>query len=377
MTPFRIDTPQAELDYLRNRLATARWPDRETVDGWEQGAPLDFVREICDYWRDGYDWRRCEASLNSLDQFTTAIDGLNIHFIHARSSHEDALPLLITHGWPGSILEFMKCIGPLTEPTRHGGRAEDAFHLVIPSLPGVGFTEHPREPGWHPGRVADAWIELMKRLGHERWVAQAGDWGAMVTDQIGALAPEGCLGIHLNFPIVFPQAEDAVNATPAELAAMKTLQDYWDKGSGYMHQQSTAPQTLAYGLNDSPIGQAAWILEKFRAWSDNDGDPRSALSVDEMLDNITLYWLQGCSGSSGRLYWDNAEGFGTPTREVHLPTGISIFPKEIFRPSRRWAERRFRNISYWREHDRGGHFAAFEEPELFVADMRDCFRELR
>lgn len=378
VTPFRIAIPQDQLDDLNRRLDAARWPDRELVDDWDQGAPLAFVREVCDYWRNGYDWRRCEAQLNALGQFKTVIDGVEFHFIHVRSRHEGAMPLLLTHGWPGSVVEFLKCIGPLTDPTAHGGRAEDAFDVVIPSLPGVGFSAHPRETGWAAARVAEAWTVLMNRLGYDRWVAQGGDWGAMVTEALGQQAPEGCLGIHVNMPIVFPTAEDAAVATPAELGALKTLGDYNQFGNGYMQQQSTRPQTLAYGLTDSPVGQAAWILEKFREWSDNDGDPRSTFTMDEMLDNIMLYWLNACAGSSGRLYWDTSRAaYRTSLGEVPMRAGISIFPKELFRPSRRWAERRFTNIAFWNEHDRGGHFAAFEQPERFVQDMRDCFRPLR
>ncbi len=377
LKPFRVAVPQEQLDDLKRRLSATRWPDRETVPDWEQGAPLAFVQDICNYWRDEYDWRRCEVMLNSHDQFTTEIDGLEIHFLYVRSPHADALPLLLTHGWPGSVLEFVKCIDPLTDPAHHGGDAKDAFHLVIPSLPGVGFSEHPQETGWAADRVAAAWIELMVRLGHTRWVAQGGDWGSMVTEAIGRIAPPQCAGIHVNMPIVFPTREDAASATPAELAAMMTLKEYNETGNGYMQQQSSRPQTLAYGLTDSPAGQAAWILEKFMAWSDNDGDPRSTFTIDELLDNVMLYWLNACAGSSARLYWDTSRFYQPAAGSIATSTGISIFPKELFRPSRRWAERRFTNIGFWNEHDRGGHFAAFEQPQLFVRDMRDCFRPMR
>jgi pimeloyl-ACP methyl ester carboxylesterase len=378
ISPFRVDIPGERLEDLRRRLAGTRWPDAETAPGWTQGIPLAFMREICDHWRDGYDWRRCEAHLNAFPQFVTQIDGLDVHFIHVRSRHAGALPMLMTHGWPGSVIEFLDVIDPFADPEAHGGSASDAFDLVIPSLPGAGFSAHP-SPGevWGPQRVARAWIELMRRLGYDRWIAQGGDWGSMVSDTIGAMAPPGCIGLHLNMPIIFPTPEDAVNATPAEAKAIATWSDYLCSGSGYQQQQSTRPQTLAYGLTDSPAGQAAWILEKFGAWSDNDGDPRSAIPLDAMLDNVTLYWLQGCAGSSARLYWDTAQSNGLPTAPVDLPTGISIFPKELFRPSRRWAERRFTNIVYWHELDRGGHFAAFEEPQLFVGEMRAFARTLR
>lgn len=372
---FRVEVAQRQLDDLARRLDAMRWPDRETVPDWSQGIPLNFVREVCTYWRDRYDWRRCEAALNAWPHFTTRIDDLSVHFLHVRSRHENALPLLLTHGWPGSFVEFAKCIAPLTNPTAHGGLAEDAFHLIIPSLPGVGFSGHPTVTGWSPDRVARAWTELMARLGYGHWIAQGGDWGAMVTDTIGALAPAGCLGIHLNMAIVFPLDSDLADLTPYEAASLKTRNDYMANGSGYFQLQNTRPQTLAYALSDSPVGQAAWILEKMVEWSD--GSEGLALSFDDMLDNIMLYWLNGCAGSSARLYWDTARRVRSHTEVVDVPTGITIFPKEIIRPSRRWAERRFRNIQYWNEVDRGGHFAAFEEPDLFVQELRRFGRLLR
>ncbi len=380
LTPFRIHIEQTELDDLGRRLAATRWPDAETVPGWTQGIPLDVVGDLCTYWRDRYDWRRGEAALNAHPQFTTRIDGLSIHFLHVRAPNAGALPLLLTHGWPGSVVEFTKVIGPLTDPVGHGGRAEDAFDLVIPSLPGVGFSEHPTGPGWAPDRVARAWIELMTRLGYTRWAAQGGDWGAMVTDAIGAMAPPGCVGIHLNMPIAPPDPDDPddmTDLTMGEVAALRTMEEYRRVGSGYQLLQSTKPQTLAYALTDSPVGQAAWILEKFAAWSDNDGDLFAVFSMDDLLDNVMLYWLTSCAGSSARLYWDTAQRYQIPRTPIAVPTGISIFPKELFRPSRRWAAHRFTNIVHWNELDRGGHFAAFEQPELFVNELRTCFAMLR
>jgi pimeloyl-ACP methyl ester carboxylesterase len=285
------------------------------------------------------------------------------------------MPLLITHGWPGSVIEFMKVIGPLTDPTAHGGKAEDAFHVIAPSLPGYGFSEKPRETGWGVPRIAMAWIGLMQRLGYERWVAQGGDWGAAVTTAIGLIRPPGCAAIHVNMPLVFPTPEDAAGATPAELKSLASMQFYQEKDSGYSKQQATRPQSLGYGLVDSPAGQAAWIYEKMYAWTDNKGVPEDALSMDEMLDNIMLYWLPGTGASSARLYWESFASFASIKLEA--PVGASIYPKEIFRPSRRWAERQMSNIIHWNELDRGGHFAAWEQPELYVGEVRECFRKVR
>lgn len=372
--PFHLDVPQQTLDDLRDRLARTRWPERETVSGWEQGVPLDHARALVDYWQNGYDWRRCEAALNAVGQFTTRIDGLTLHFLHRRSPHPDALPLIITHGWPGSVIEFMKVIGPLTDPVAHGGKAEDAFHVVCPSLPGYGFSERP-EQGWPVPRIAAAWITLMKRLGYDRFVAQGGDWGSAVTTAIGASGDPAVAGIHLNMLVVRPTSEDMANATAQEKASLESLQRYMQDGNGYSQQQATRPQTLGYGLVDSPVGQAMWIYEKFREWSDCDGEPENALSRDEMLDDIMLYWLTGTGASSARLYWESFRAFGS--EKVTVPTGYSLFPKEIFRASRRWAERQYPDIIHWNELDRGGHFAAFEQPELFVQEVRAAFRPLR
>lgn len=372
---FQINIHENELEDLQRRLRATRWPDRETTNDWSQGIPLAYVQEVCRYWAEEYDWRATESRLNALDQFRTNLDGLGIHFIHIRSPHENALPLVMTHGWPGSIVEFLKVIGPLTEPTEHGGDAADAFHLVCPTLPGYGFSDKPREPGWKVERVARAWSQLMQRLGYDRYVAQGGDWGAAVTTAIGLQEIDHCLGIHLNMPIVVPDRDTMDNLSDMEKDALTGRKHYQDWDSGYSKQQSTRPQTVGYGLVDSPSGQAAWILEKFWAWTDCDGHPENVLTRDELLDNIMMYWLTGTAASSARLYW---ESFGRASLdEVHVPTGCSIFPKEIFRSSRRWVEKRFPRLVYWNELDRGGHFAAFERPETFVSELRACFSHMR
>jgi pimeloyl-ACP methyl ester carboxylesterase len=375
ITPFHLEIPQAELDELKRRLERTRWADAETVDDWTQGAPLAKVQALCEHWRTGYDWRACEAKLNGFGQFKTEIDGLSIHFIHARSPHPGAMPLILTHGWPGSVIEFMKVIGPLTDPVAHGGKAEDAFHVVAPSLPGYGFSQKPAKAGWGVPQIAAAWIKLMGRLGYERWVAQGGDWGAAVTTAIGVAHPPACAAIHVNMPLVFPAPEDMGDLTEKEKASVAAMAYYQDKDSGYSKQQGTRPQTLGYGLVDSPVGQAAWIYEKMWAWTDNNGNPEDALSADEMLDNIMLYWLPGTGASSARLYWESFGSFGST--KLELPVGVSIYPKEIFRPSRRWAEKVMSNIIHWNELDRGGHFAAWEEPDLYVEEISTCFAKVR
>ncbi len=373
--PFQIEATDAELDDLKRRLQATRWPDPETVDDWSQGIPLAYVQEVCAYWAEKYDWRAREARLNAFPQFLTEIDGCDIHFLHVRSPQEDALPLVITHGWPGSIVEFHKVIGPLTDPAAHGGDPADAFHVVCPSLPGYGFSGRPSATGWGVERIANAWGVLMRRLGYERYVAQGGDWGAMVTTWIGVRDSDGCAGIHLNLPIAPPDPETMSDLTPTEQASLAGMQHYQDWDSGYSKQQSTRPQTLGYGLADSPAGQAAWILEKFWSWTDCDGHPENVLTRDELLDNVMLYWLPGTGASSARLYW---ESFRNPALDsVQVPVGCSIFPKEIFRCSKRWAEKRFGTLLHWNELEKGGHFAAFEQPETLVAEVRTCFRSLR
>lgn len=375
IAPFRIAAGDGQLADLKRRLLATRWPDREPVADWSQGLPLAYAKELCAYWIDGYDWRAREARLNRFDQFVTEIDGVDVHFIHQRSKHADALPLVMSHGWPGSIAEFHKVIAPLTDPSAHGGDAADAFHLVCPSLPGYGFSGKPAVAGWNVERIARAWATLMRRLGYPRYVAQGGDWGSMVTTAIGLQDRGACLGIHLTMPIVAPDPATMADLTEAEKSALAGLKKYRAEGSAYARQQGTRPQTIGYALADSPVGQAAWIVEKYQAWMDCDGHPENVLSRDELLDQVMLYWLPNSATSSARLYW---ESFAKPNRDpVDVATGISLFPKEIFRSSRRWAEQRFRNIVHWREFDRGGHFAALERPDVLVDEIRACFRPLR
>ncbi|MFC9970623.1 epoxide hydrolase family protein [Spirillospora sp. NPDC127200] len=382
VTPFHLDVPEAELDDLRERLARTRWPEGETVDDWSQGVPLAYLRELCGYWAERYDWRAAERRLNALPQFRTSIDGLGVHFLHVRSPHEDALPLVLTHGWPGSVVEFLKVIGPLTDPPAHGGAARDAFHVVCPSLPGYGFSDKPSRRGWGVERIADAWITLMSRLGYDRYGAQGGDWGTSVTTCIGQQDPGRVAGIHLTPPLAAPDPSTFDDLTAAERSALDALEHGGEWEDGYSLEQSTRPQTIGYGLVDSPALLCAWIVEKFRSWTDCDGHPENALTRDELLDNLMLYWLPGTGASAARLYWESfkqvRERFaGTTTDLVTVPTGCSIFPKENPRPSRRWAEKRFTDIRHWNELDRGGHFAAFEQPELFVEEVRAFFRLVR
>jgi pimeloyl-ACP methyl ester carboxylesterase len=371
---FRIDIADDVLIDLRKRLTAARWPEAECVDDWSQGVPLAYTRELADYWATGYDWRRCEAALNRFDQFVTEVDGLPIHFVHQRSVHPDAFPLIITHGWPGSIVEFSKVIAPLTDPTAHGGTAEDAFHVVCPSLPGYGFSGKPDAAGWNVGRTAAAWETLMTRLGYDRYGAQGGDWGAAITTEIGRNVGH-CVGIHTNMPITAPTKEALRNPDDADRAALTAMEHYrrWD--SGYSKQQSTRPQTLGYGLVDSPVAQLAWIVEKFWAWTDCAGHPENALTRDEMLDNVTWYWVTATGASSARLYWESFPALARGDR-VELPTGVASFPKEISCPPRSWCEANY-NITHWTTMPRGGHFAAFEQPGLFVDDLRAFFATVR
>ena len=373
--PFTLAVPQSALDDLRRRLGDVRWPEKEAVDDWSQGTPLAELQKLCNYWRDGYDWRRCEARLNALGQHVTEIDGLAIHFLHIRSPHEGAMPLIMTHGWPGSVIEFLDTIAPLTDPVAHGGRAEDAFHLVIPSLPGFGFSGKPAATGWGVDKIATAWAELMRRLGYAEWVAQGGDWGAIVTTSIGTQAPAGCRGIHVNMPLARPLPEDLAAPTPAEQRALAALQHYQQWDSGYSKEQSTRPQTIGYGLVDSPAALAGWILEKMWAWTDNDGSPYDALSRDTILDNLMLYWLPATGASAARLYWESFGNAGDNL--VAVPAGASQFPKEIIPAPRKWAERRYTNLVYWNDLAKGGHFAAWEQPRSFVDEVRACFALMR
>lgn len=375
ITPFRIETSEAELEDLKTRLALTRWPDRETPDDWTQGIPLAYMQEIHDYWLNHYNWPERLARLNQWPGFMTELHGLPVHFLHVRSPEAAAMPLLLTHGWPGSIVEFQKVIGPLTDPVAHGGSASDAFHLVIPTLPGFGYSGKPEKPGWNIDKIATAWDDLMTRLGYDSYLAQGGDWGAIVTAQIGVQNLGHCRGIHLNMPLAAPDPETMDDLSELEQDALKSLQFYQEHDSGYSKQQSTRPQTLGYGLADSPIGQAAWILEKFYQWMDCDGHPENVASRDELLDNVMMYWLPDAGASSARIYW---ESFGSTGRDpVSMPVGCSIFPKEIFKTSERWARKRFSNLIHFEVLDKGGHFAAFERPETFIDQIRRCFQTLR
>ena len=373
--PFQIAVSDEVLSDLQLRLTNTRWPEKETVTDWSQGIPLAYTQEVCEYWLNSYDWRARETLLNQFEQFITEINGLDIHFIHARSPHPNARPLLITHGWPGSIVEFQKVIGPLIDPVAHGGDANDAFHVVCPTLPGYGFSGKPTGTGWDIDKIAETWNQLMLRLGYDNYFAQGGDWGAAVTAAIGMQNLGNCQAIHLNMVIVEPDLATMDDLSPLEQSALAGMQHYQDHDSGYSKQQSTRPQTVGYGLTDSPVGQMAWILEKYWAWMDCDGHPENVVSKDELLDNIMLYWCTASAASSARLYW---QSFNDLSRdEIVLATGCSVYPKEIFRASRRWAERRFKKLVHWNELDKGGHFAAFEVPETYIKEVRDCFRKLR
>jgi pimeloyl-ACP methyl ester carboxylesterase len=386
--PFGVDMPDEAIADLRRRIAATRWPGKELVKDRSQGVQLATIQELARYWTTEYDWRKCEARLNALPQFTTEIDGEDIRFIHVRSPHADALPLIITHGWPGSIIELLEVVGPLTDPAAHGGSAEDAFHLVLPSLPGYGFSAEPAETGWDPGRIAQAWAELMRRLGYTRYAAQGGDQGAAVTDAMGRQAPEGLLGIHLNF---LREALSAAGSMPAdseqERAALAAINTFRTSGSAYFLEQATRPQTIGYALVDSPVALAAWMLDHdtdsyykiSRAFVD--GQPAGNLTRDHILDNITLYWLTGTGATAARLYWEGgqaaAHAAGQPRPEMKLPIGFTVFPGEIFRAPRSWAEKLYPHLIYFHEADRGGHFAAWEEPQLFSEELRAGFRPLR
>ena len=366
--PFLPQFDQSQIDDLKARLAITRLPEAETVDDWEQGIPLDYVRELLTYWQSDYDWNRCTDLLNQYPQFRAEINGLPIHFLHVKSPRADARPLIMTHGWPGSVLEFIGVIEPLTNPA---DPAQPAFHLVIPSLPGYAFSGKPAQAGWSTDKTADVWDQLMRALGYNRYFAQGGDWGAVVTMAIGSQNKGACAAIHVNMPVAQPSAEVLANPTPFEAASLARLGWYRAKDNGYAVIQSTRPQTLGYGLTDSPIGQMAWIVEKFQGWSDCDGRPENVFSKDQLLDTVMLYWMTASAASSARLYWHSF--YNQNMDAITIPTGCSLFPKELFRPSRRWAEARFKNITYWSELDKGGHFAAMEQPALFVDELRNCF----
>jgi epoxide hydrolase len=379
---FRIDVPQADLDDLADRLVRTRLPDELPGVGWDYGTPLGYVQELAEYWRTGYDWREWEAKLNSFPQFTTTIDAQNIHFLHVRSPEPDALPLILTHGWPGSIVEFLDTIGPLTDPRAHGGDPADAFHVVAPSLPGFGFSGPTREAGWTEQRVAEAWAELMRRLGYERYGAQGGDVGAVVSPNLGRVAPDKVVGVHVNAATVgfmpFPPLEESEleELSDIEKGRVDRIGQFMGDMFGYAQIQSTRPQTLAYGLTDSPVGQLAWIVEKFKEWTHpRAGLPEDSVDRDHMLTNVMLYWLTATAGSSARIYYEGAHagGWGAPERST-VPTGVAVFAEDI--SIRRYAERD-NTIVHWTDFDGGGHFAAMEEPELLVGDMRTFFRGLR
>jgi pimeloyl-ACP methyl ester carboxylesterase len=383
--PFRVDVPDEQLVDLRRRIAATRWPDKETVTDRSQGNQLGKLQEVVRYWGADYDWRKVEARLNALPQFMTEIDGLDTHFIHVRSKHENALPLIVTHGWPGSVIEQLKIIGPLTDPTAHGGSASDAFHLVIPSMPGYGFSGKPKGTGWNPDRIGRAWAELMKRLGYTRYVAQGGDWGSPVSSAMARQAPAGLLGIHINLPATVPVDVAAVLAgggsAPAglsdkERAAFDSLDMFYKKSRAYAAIMGTRPQMIGYALTDSPVGLAAFMYDY------NNGEPERLLNKDDMLDDITLYWLTNSATSAARLYWETSGqsvllAAAQKTAEISLPVAITVFPEEVYRAPETWARRAYRNLIYFHEVDKGGHFAAWEQPELFSAELRAAFRPLR
>ena len=372
ISPFVISISDQQITDLNNRIANTRWPDAETAADWNQGVPLAYVKELVQYWGEQYDQQRLANRLNAFNNFKTNLLGLNFHFMHIRSSNPNARPLLLTHGWPGSVVEFLKVIGPLTEPQEHGGKADDAFHLVIPSLPGYGFSDKPQATGWGVEKIAEAWSALMARLGYSQYFAQGGDWGSVITSYVARQDPEHCLGIHINMGIVAPDP-NAENLTANELSIMAGWKYYQDWDSGYSKQQATRPQTLGYGLVDSPSGQAAWIVEKFYQWMDCDGHPENIVSRDELLDNIMVYWLTGSGASSARLYWESFGGGEGREQPVSIPMGATISTKDIFRTSERFASRVFTNIVYWKDKEEGGHFAAFEQPNAFVSELRECF----
>ena len=385
--PFQVDMPDEAIAGLRRRIAAARWPSEELVGDRSQGVQLATLQELAGYWGTDYDWRRCEASLNALPQFKTEIDGVDVHFIHVKSRHENALPLIMTHGWPGSVIELLGSVGPLTDPVVHGGEAGDAFDLVLPSIPGYGFSAEPAELGWYAGRVAQAWAELMRRLGYSRYVAQGGDQGAAVTDAMGRQAPDGLIGIHMN--LLVPALGGGVMPadTEAERAALEQTKTFRATGFGYFLEQATRPQTIGYALTDSPVALAAWMLDHdtdayykiSRAFTG--GQPSGGLTRDHILDNISLYWLTGTGASAARSYWESAQAqahaAGQSPAEVKLPVGFTTFPGEIFRAPRSWVEKAYPNVIYFNEAAKGGHFAAWEEPELFATEIRAAFKSLR
>jgi pimeloyl-ACP methyl ester carboxylesterase len=387
--PFQVEIPQEKIDDLRRRIAATRWPTKELVEDRSQGVQLATVKELARYWASDYDWRKAEAKLNALPQFTTEIDGIEIHFIHVKSRHDNALPLIMTHGWPGSVIELLETVGPLTDPTVQGGSAEDAFDLVLPSVPGYGFSAEPTELGWDSSRTAQAWPQLMQRLGYTRYVAQGGDVGAAITDAMGRQAPEGLIGIHTNLLVTTLAGLPLPEETEEERAAREAINTFRATGFGYFLEMATRPQTIGYGLLDSPVALAAWMLDHdtdsyykiSRAFVD--GQPAGNLTRDHILDNITLYWLTGTGASAARSYWESgqaqarAAASGQAPPDVSLPVGFTTFPGEIWRSPRSWVEKSYPNVIYFNEVDKGGHFAAWEEPELFSTEIRAAFRSLR
>jgi pimeloyl-ACP methyl ester carboxylesterase len=374
VTPFKVHVPQAALDDLKKRLANTRWPNKEPVSDWSQGVPLAKAQALGEYWRTHYDWRRVESTLNALPQFRTQIDGLGIHFIHVRSKHQNALPIILTHGWPGSIIEFLQVIGPLVDPIAHGGKADEAFDVVIPSLPGFGLSDKPTEVGWGLPRIANAWAVLMARLGYSHYVAQGGDWGAGVTSWMAKQRVSGLTAVHLNLPILFPPPLPPAGGYTVAEQGLDHLGKYVSDASGYASIQATRPQTLGYGLADSPVGQAMWIYEKLQGWSDNRSG--EAISTDHALDDITLYWLTDTAASSARLYYESfAKDFAR--MPIDLPVAVSIFKGDFFTPPKVWGDQTYSKLLYWNEVPKGGHFAAFEQPELFVAELRKSFAQVR
>ena len=374
---FKISVNEEQLRDLETRLKMTRWPGKETPNDWSQGAPLAYMQKIHDYWLNHYDWKIRQEKLNQWPGYMTNLDGLDIHFLHIRSPHNNAKPLLLTHGWPGSIIEFQKVISPLTDPVAHNGNQEDAFHVVCPTLPGFGFSEKPAKPGWKIEKIATVWNTLMQRLGYEKYFAQGGDWGAIVTTMIGIQNLGNCAGIHLTMPLVKPDPDLEKDLSTHEKSVLAALEFYQEHDSGYSKQQSTRPQTIGYALSDSPMGQAAWIIEKFYQWMDCNGDPESVVTLDELLDNIMFYWLPNAGVSSARLYWESFVSSINNSDSVLLPVGCSIFPKEFLKTSERWAKKRFKNLIHFNLLDKGGHFAAFEQPQRFVKEVQDCFRKIR
>lgn len=387
ITPYKVHISDTEILDLKNRLHLIRWPDQELVHDWSQGVPLEAAKKLTDYWRDEYDWRKFENRLNQFPQYRTTIDGAGIYFIHAKSPHPHALPILLSHGWPGSIVEFIDVIERLTDPTKFGGKVEDAFHVVVPAMPGFGFSDKPKELGWSPLRIAKAYAVLMKeKLGYQKWVAQGGDFGSAVTHALADLKAEGLLAAHVNLLFVVPD-EYPENPTAEEQKAIRGIENYLNKKSGYADIMNTRPQTIGYALNDSPLALATFIYEKFWEWTDNHGKPEDALSIDQMLNDISLYWFTGTGTSAARLYW---EGVGSTIRTHHffaasraasgtidLPMAATLFPAETFTPPKHWAEAAWSNLFYWNQVDKGGHFAAFEEPKIFSEEMWKVFKKFR